>query len=146
MSCWLLPAVLEKNTRRLLLRAEMHIFAPATQNLVFRTSEVTHARLSIRWSAECTVTTHANGPLFTNYTALALFARRTRIPTNSRSIRFCAIWVCIKSTQACMTGIRRHRCTNRELKVFCTRRKVQIPLCNSGPKGPVSEGMPKFKF
>ena len=32
---------------------------------------------------------------FLNYSALALFAQRTRIPTSSRCIGFCVIWVCI---------------------------------------------------
>jgi len=35
-----------------------------------------------------------------NHSALALFAQRTRIPTSSRSIGFCAIWVCISSSSS----------------------------------------------
>ena len=35
-----------------------------------------------------------------NHSALALFARRTRIPTSARSIGFCAIWVCISSSSS----------------------------------------------
>jgi len=35
-----------------------------------------------------------------NYSALALFAQRTRIPTSARSIGFCAIWVCISSSSS----------------------------------------------
>ena len=33
-----------------------------------------------------------------NHSALALFARRTHIPTSARSIGFYAIWVCISSS------------------------------------------------
>jgi len=33
-----------------------------------------------------------------NHSALALFAQHTRIPTCSRGIGFCAIWVCISSS------------------------------------------------
>ena len=33
-----------------------------------------------------------------NHSALALFAQRTRIPTYSRIIGFCAIWVCVSSS------------------------------------------------
>ena len=33
-----------------------------------------------------------------NHSALTLFAQRTRIPTFTRSIGFCAIWVCISSS------------------------------------------------
>jgi len=35
-----------------------------------------------------------------NHCALALFAQRTRIPTFTRSIGFCAIWVCISSSSS----------------------------------------------
>ena len=35
-----------------------------------------------------------------NYSALALFAQRTRILTSARSIGFYAIWVCISSTSS----------------------------------------------
>ena len=35
-----------------------------------------------------------------NHSALALFAKRTRIPTSARSIGFCAIWVCISSSSS----------------------------------------------
>jgi hypothetical protein len=35
-----------------------------------------------------------------NHSALALFAQRTRIPTSARSIGFCAIWVCIRSSSS----------------------------------------------
>ena len=34
------------------------------------------------------------------HSALSLFAQRTRIPTCSRSIGFCAIWVCISSSSS----------------------------------------------
>ena len=39
-----------------------------------------------------------------NHSALALFAQRTRIPTSSRSIGFCAIWVCISSSSSSQSG------------------------------------------
>jgi hypothetical protein len=41
-----------------------------------------------------------------NHSALALFAQRTRIPTSTRSIGFCAIWVCISSSSSSTSEIR----------------------------------------
>ena len=38
----------------------------------------------------------------TSWSALALFAQRTRIPSSARSIGFCAIWVCISSSSSCL--------------------------------------------
>ena len=35
-----------------------------------------------------------------NHSALALFAQRTRIPASARSIGFCVIWVCIRSSSS----------------------------------------------
>jgi len=58
-----------------------------------------------------------------NYSALALFAQRTRIPTSARSIGFCAIWVCISSSSSSMihdTPIKRSKTYS-----FCT---PSVPL------------------
>jgi len=40
-----------------------------------------------------------------NHSALALFAQRTPIPSSSRSIGFCVIWVCISSTSSGLVGV-----------------------------------------
>jgi len=41
-----------------------------------------------------------------NHSTLALFAQRTHIPTSSRSICFCAIWVCISSSSSSVYGLK----------------------------------------
>jgi hypothetical protein len=77
-----------------------------------RASLLALARLPLHCSAECATPTNtspfenfrrklANAPPLLNHSALALFARRTRIPTPARSIGFFrVIWVCISSSSS----------------------------------------------
>jgi len=59
------------------------------------------------------------------YSAFALFAQRTRIPTSARSIGFCVIWVCISSSSSSRLEVERVQ--------FCTVVSGgEFPILRSG--------------
>ena len=76
------------------------------QKPMLREEVYAHAmRASQNLSTECALPTNASlfvilreswlvPLLLMNYSALALFAQRTHIPTSARSIGFCVVWVC----------------------------------------------------
>ena len=61
-----------------------------------------------------------------SHSALPLFAQSTRIPTSSRSIGFCAIWVCISSSLILINGGQ-----VKQGFSYCNCSRVLLPVATS---------------
>jgi hypothetical protein len=95
------------------------------------------ARLPLYYFAECT--TPENTSLFCKFSEeCGQFAQRTRIPTSSRSIGFCAIWICISSSSSLGVYMAVEPGNNYNLLKYLERGKGAVmsrandePLCST---------------